>query len=108
MQIQSRLNFESETEPIDLACLARSFGLTLSDGSEVQVEFSYIVPSMPHFAFRGDSISTTGYRSCFPRYGICASSTEDEIKSIALQCAEMILLAHLAEIKKSKQKRSKR
>jgi hypothetical protein len=77
------------------------FDITLEDGTKQHVEFSYLVPNLPHFEYRGEGISETGYYSHFPGHGIIP---ENEIREYAVSAAEILRANRLIFLKKAERK----
>jgi hypothetical protein len=91
---------EPEPEPwVDPAPV--EFDITLEDGTKQHVKFSYLGKNIPHFEYRGEGISETGYRSEFPGHGIIP---ENEIKEYAIAIAERVRADHLVFLKKAERK----
>jgi hypothetical protein len=100
-----------ELDPFEAARINRAksvdpceFTLTLSDGTEVRVEFEYIAVDMGHFNLYGE-VSETGYRSCFP-YERRVQSRE-ELEAIALKHAEAARFQFLTDKAAEERKRKR-
>jgi hypothetical protein len=57
---------------------------------------------LPHFEYRGEGISETGYRSEFCGFGIIP---ENEIKEYAIAIAERVRADYLVFLKKTERKK---
>jgi hypothetical protein len=77
------------------------FDLTLKDGSRVSVHYERrYISATAHIEFRGESISPTGYRSCFPPYGCSWDISDEDVVEAAASVAELLREKRLAEIAK--------
>jgi hypothetical protein len=83
-----------------------SFGITLSDGSAVRVEFDYVGIDIPRFNFCGKAVSGTGYRSCFPIEERVQS--REELEELALAYAEHWRTVTLKQAGKAKKTRGEK
>jgi hypothetical protein len=84
----------------------KEFNITLADGTAVKVKFEYSF-SIPHFEFRGEGISSTGYRSHSLLRGhkfAEQAPSEAEMKAEALEVAEIVRKEYLAEQVKEAQR----
>jgi len=103
-----RDNFQTELfqpEPLPRAGSSElNFDISLKDGAAVKVRFHYITPTMPHFDFYGEAISSTGYRSCFPCCDFSGLS-DSEIIKIAAECAEFEREEYVKTLAKKSRKR---
>jgi hypothetical protein len=79
------------------------FELVLKDGVKVSVHYKrrYICGD-DHFEFRGDGISSTGYRSHFVRE---MNIPDGEVIEAALEIAEYLREGRIAEITKENRRR---